>query len=99
MKPHTKLYLSSMGLHTTDFIKCECCPKEAVDIHHIKARGMGGTKKKDVIENIMALCRDCHENFGDRTYLRTKLYNLHRVFLEQNGIIWNQENIRDWYHG
>jgi hypothetical protein len=37
--------------------------KGPVDLHHIQARGMGGSKHRDGIENIMALCRPCHMNF------------------------------------
>ena len=43
-----------------DVIPCEVCSKVAVDIHHINARGMGGSKTKDYIENLAALCRTCH---------------------------------------
>ena len=38
----------------------------ANDIHHIHARGMGGTKQADNIENLMALCRNCHIEYGDK---------------------------------
>ena len=41
--------------------QCFMCQKwEAVDIHHISAKGMGGSKCKDYIENLTALCRACH---------------------------------------
>jgi hypothetical protein len=43
MKKHTKLYLQEMGYDETDWIPCEVCNRQAVDIHHIEARGMGGT--------------------------------------------------------
>ncbi len=44
-----------------DFIMCEMCQQDrAVDIHHLDSRGMGGSKVKDYIENLMGLCRDCH---------------------------------------
>jgi 5-methylcytosine-specific restriction endonuclease McrA len=36
------------------------CERQAVDIHHIIPRGMGGSKTKDYIENLVALCRECH---------------------------------------
>lgn len=49
-----------------DFIGCEVCGARAVDIHHIYRRGMGGTKKSDQIENLIALCRSCHLNLGDK---------------------------------
>jgi 5-methylcytosine-specific restriction endonuclease McrA len=27
---------------------------------------MGGTKKVDTIDNLIALCRECHIKFGDK---------------------------------
>ena len=65
MKKHTKIYLQGMGYDTTDFIPCEVWGAKAVDIHHIEARGMGGTSTPDTIENLMALCRECHFLYGD----------------------------------
>ena len=45
----------------TDFVMCEMCQQDrAVDIHHLDPRGMGGSEQKDYIENLMGLCRDCH---------------------------------------
>jgi len=66
MKPYTKTYLNHFGYGEQDFIPCEICKARAVDIHHIEARGMGGSKKSDNIENLMALCRKCHLDFGDK---------------------------------
>ena len=45
-----------------DVILCENCSKQAVDIHHIDARGLGGDPRgsKNQIENLIALCRSCH---------------------------------------
>jgi 5-methylcytosine-specific restriction endonuclease McrA len=50
-----------------DFVPCEICGNRAVDVHHIENRGMGGdpTAGKDVIENLMGLCRGCHNDYGD----------------------------------
>lgn len=89
--------MDAMGYDVTDFMPCECCGVKAVDTHHIKARGVGSSKKRDVIENLMGLCRECHENLGDRTYLRKELYDTHRAFLEANGVPWNQDNIAEFY--
>ena len=65
MKKHTKVYLDYFGYGMDSFIPCELCNSRAVDIHHIDCRGMGGSKDKDNIENLMALCRNCHIEYGD----------------------------------
>jgi 5-methylcytosine-specific restriction endonuclease McrA len=66
-----------MGYDTTDWIPCEVCQRQAVDIHHIEARGMGGSKTKDTPENLMALCRSCHERLGDKTEYKQTLQEIH----------------------
>ncbi len=40
-----------------DVILCEACGSPAVDVHHIHGRGPG----KDVINNLIAVCRKCHD--------------------------------------
>ena len=79
MKNHTKVYLKEMGYDPTDFIPCEVCQSKAVDIHHIEARGMGGSKTADAIENLMALCRQCHVEFGDKTHYKELLKATHAL--------------------
>jgi 5-methylcytosine-specific restriction endonuclease McrA len=65
MKKHVKKYLDYFGYDETSWIACEWCGKTSVDIHHLTARSRGG---KDVIENLAALCRDCHHevHFGTK---------------------------------
>ena len=65
MKKHTKIYMDYFGYVLDDFIGCEVCGARAVDIHHIENRGSGGSKSKDTIENLMALCRADHIRYGD----------------------------------
>ena len=65
MKKHTKIYLKYFGYDKTDFIACEVCGTKAVDIHHLDSKGMGGSKTKDYIENLIAVCRDCHNECHD----------------------------------
>ena len=78
MKKHTKVYLNHFGYDESDWIGCEVCNSTAVDIHHIEARGMGGSGTKDNIENLMALCRDCHLLFGDKVKFKQMLKILHQ---------------------
>lgn len=61
VKRHTKIYMEYHGYSKADTILCENCGGVAVDIHHIEAKGMGGNPSKDVIGNLIALCRSCHE--------------------------------------
>jgi 5-methylcytosine-specific restriction endonuclease McrA len=60
MKKHTKVYIDYFEYCEQDFIPCEMCGTKAVDVHHIEPRGMGGSKTKDYIENLVGLCRKCH---------------------------------------
>lgn len=81
MKKHTKIYLDHFGYTTADRILCEVCGREANAIHHIHCRGMGGSKTKDYIENLMACCQDCHEQYGDKTQYFDFLQTIHNKHL------------------
>lgn len=86
MKKHTKVYLDGMGYDTTDWISCEVCGATAQDIHHIEARGMGGSKEADTIENLMALCRTCHVAYGDIKEYKERLQATHNHHLSKRVI-------------
>lgn len=83
MKNHTKIYLKYFGYDTSDFIPCEMCGLKAQDIHHVEARGMGGSKHADNIENLMALCRKCHIDFGDKKQHKEMLKVVHKVKMNE----------------
>jgi 5-methylcytosine-specific restriction endonuclease McrA len=83
MKKHTMTYLNHFGYDISDFIPCEVCGKKAIDIHHLEARGMGGTKTKDVIENLQALCRECHIKYGDKKQYKDFLKEKHEEKLNK----------------
>ena len=85
MKPYQTNYLKHFGYDKSDTIYCEVCGKVAQDLHHIKARGMGGSKLRDNIENIMALCRPCHELMGDRKQFKDKLIEIHMLKMSNKG--------------
>ena len=88
MKPHTKIYMKYFGYGIDDFIGCEVCGNKAVDIHHIDARGMGSTQDKDKIENLMAVCRMCHEKYGDKKEYLELLKQTHERFIDIYGKIY-----------
>jgi hypothetical protein len=84
MKPYTKTYLEYFNYSLEDFIPCEVCGRKAVDLHHIRARGMGGSKNLDHIENIMALDRECHIKFGDKKKYMDFLRDTHEEFMNKS---------------
>ena len=85
MKTHTKIYLKYFDYGQEDFMPCEICSCLAVDVHHIESRGMGGTSKKDEIENLMGLCRTHHLRYGDVVKYKEYLKEIHLKFMEDNG--------------
>lgn len=89
MKKHTRIYLDEMRYDDADFIPCEMCGQKAVDIHHIWARGMGGSKTRDEISNLMALCRACHVEYGDKRQHRATLRMRHWDVMVERKIRWN----------
>jgi 5-methylcytosine-specific restriction endonuclease McrA len=88
MKRHTRIYIKYFNIGQDDYAPCELgCGRRAVDIHHIDSRGSGGdpTGKKDVIENLMGLCRKCHEKFGDKVEYFDYLVKRHKEYMEAFG--------------
>lgn len=88
MKQHTRIYLDFFGYKIPEDCVCECCGSQSVDTHHLNSRGMGGdpTGKKDVIENLMAVCRRCHDSYGDKPQYMDMLTEVHLKFMKYNGL-------------
>lgn len=76
MQRHTKIYFDYFGYGEQSFVPCEACTKPAVDVHHIHGRGEG----KDVIENLMSLCRKCH-NRAHAELSKESMQYIHNCFL------------------
>ena len=75
MTRHGRIYMDYFGYGEQDVILCEVCGQRAVDIHHIDGRGKG----KDVISNLIALCRKCHNAAHglEKTYLHKDV--IHKI--------------------
>ena len=91
MKKHTKIYLNALGYDLCDFIPCEITGSRAIDIHHIVTR-------ENRIENLMALTRVKHIEYGEIKSKMVYLLETHRLFLNVNGVhfdnSWFEEKIK-----
>jgi hypothetical protein len=52
---------------------------------------MGGSKTADTIDNLMALCRECHVEFGDKKHYKELLVATHAMRMSKAGYL---ENIK-----
>ena len=88
MKKHTRIYLQHFRIGEQDFVFDEFefivnnREVRAVDINHIDPRGMGGSKSKDVITNLMALSRENHNDFEAGKIPNAQ--EIHDEFLKRN---------------
>jgi len=80
MADYKKIYLDYFGFSEGDYIPCECgCKRNAVEIHHLDNKGMGGSKTKDYIENLCAVSRDCHTEAHDSPKFNEMLKEKHLI--------------------
>jgi hypothetical protein len=77
MTPHAKVYMNHFDYATPEEIPCEMCENQAVDIHHINGRG----KDKNIIGNLMALCRKHHEQATLNKLSKGEVQYIHNCFL------------------
>ena len=80
MQRHVKIYFDHFDFKVAEDIICEGCQGQAVEIHHIHGRGAG----KNVINNLIALCRKCHERAHSSKHYVSKdeFQYMHNNFLQ-----------------
>jgi len=68
MKNYVKTYLKYFGYDESDFIPCEVCQQKEVDIYPLNTKNIAKSKI-NLIDNLIALCRECHVRCdSDRAY-------------------------------
>lgn len=78
---HTQVYMEYFGYQIAEDIVCEITnPARASDVHHINGRGKG----KDVIENLMALTREKHDDCHMERIKKSEAQEIHNRFMEQH---------------
>jgi 5-methylcytosine-specific restriction endonuclease McrA len=82
MNNYTKIYFRYFDYGESDRILCERCGSLATEIHHVYGRGKG----KDVIENLIALCRTCHNlAHASKNYVSKKEFEeIHLNFIKRH---------------
>ena len=76
MQKYIKIYTDHFGYGEQDIIPCEACGAPGVDVHHIYGRGDG----RDVITNLMALCRKHHDR-AHSTVTKSEMQLIHNYFM------------------
>ena len=85
MRNHIKVFTTfwNTGEILMQSYQCFYCDSwNAVDIHHISGRGMGGSKNnaKDFVENLAALCRSCHDKTSNKEFnTKVRIATLRKV--------------------
>lgn len=88
MQKYVKIYMQALEYDISDYIPSELSARKAVDIHHIVSRGKGG---EDRIENLMALTRGEHVEYGDKKEWMYFLLIRHYDFLKRKGVAFSKE--------
>ena len=76
---HVGIYFDYFGYDVNSWIACEVCGVTSVDIHHIIPRSKFGSKRKDEqdnISNLIALCRDCHNQAHSHEISKETLFSI-----------------------
>ena len=66
---YKEAYYKYYSLEKCDFLACKYCLAPAVDLHHVKSKGQGGS---DHPLNLMPLCRKCHFGHHNQNNPTTK---------------------------
>lgn len=77
MQQYIKNYLEHHNLDEGDNIVCQWCGcQPAIDVHHIEPRSKFGKKTRHIRDdpsNLIALCRECHNDAHDNKMTKDKL--------------------------
>jgi hypothetical protein len=77
MQKYIKTYVDYFDYGEQDSIPCEMGCGITQDVHHIHGRGKG----KDVIENLIGLCRDRHTDAHRELISKEELNEIHLNFM------------------
>jgi len=85
MKKHIRIYLDFFGYSGYEYMPCEICQNPANQVHHIDPRGMGGSKQKDHIDNLLGCCFECHRKCESNEIGKAEQMRIHKNFMHGKG--------------
>jgi len=93
MIKYKKIYLDAYGYNEGDFIRSELSDLPAVEFNHILCIGMGGSKNRELdrIENLIAVTRNEHIDYGDKKQYYSYLFRIHKLDMMINGVKFDHE--------
>ena len=77
MKAYTKTYFRYFGFDESDFVPCEICGSKATEIHHLEPKSIAKAKV-NLIDNLIAVCRTCHDLCGGLRSFNDQAKLIHR---------------------
>ncbi len=76
-------YYEGININPQSALMCEMCAilnqvrQRAVDIHHIVPKSLGG---EDVYKNLIAVCREHHNQCHNKTFSEKEVKKIHKTF-------------------
>lgn len=65
------------GYSETEFMPCEICGARIADIHHLVPKSLSKAKV-NLIDNLIGVCRDCHDNCHRNNNFNQEAMLIHR---------------------
>lgn len=65
------------GYTEGDFMPCEICDRQAVEVHHLEPKSIAKSKE-NLIDNLIGVCRDCHDNCHRNNSFNQEAMLIHR---------------------
>ena len=100
MKLHTKVYMDFFNYAEQDYMPCEMeCGSKIVDIHHLtKQSKFGNKKEKDFIENLIGVCRDCHNRAENDNIFNMfcRIKHLENVCIQVHSLIQVNKRLKEY---
>lgn len=77
MKNYIKTYMTYFGYSPSEWMPCEICGAGMVDVHHLEPKSIAKAKV-NLIDNLIGVCRDCHNECHNSRRFNEEAKLIHR---------------------